>query len=163
MGADAVAIASAALIAAACQQYRICGSGNCPVGIATQDPELRARLKVDTAAQRVANFLNVSKEELEMFARITGRKSLKDLDVSDLVTTNKEIAEYTDIPHAGAPFGDYMNENAPQEASVSEEPSDAAPAVKKYKCLICQAEFEAEEGNAECPICKATGDSLQEI
>ena len=47
MGADAVAVASAALIAAACQQYRICGSGNCPVGIATQDPELRKRLKVD--------------------------------------------------------------------------------------------------------------------
>lgn len=35
MGADAVAIASAGLIAAACQQYKICGSGMCPVGIAT--------------------------------------------------------------------------------------------------------------------------------
>ena len=165
MGADAVAIASAALIAAACQQYRICGSGNCPVGIATQDPELRARLKVDTAAQRVANFLNVSKEELEMFARITGRRSLKDLDVSDLVTTSKEIAEYTDIPHAGAPFGDYMNENAPQKAPASEETAsaDTAPAVKKYKCLICQAEFESDEADPVCPVCKATGDSLQEI
>ena len=43
MGADAVAIASAALIAAACQQYRICGSGMCPVGIAPQDPKLRSR------------------------------------------------------------------------------------------------------------------------
>ena len=30
MGADAVAVASAGLIAAACQQFRICGSGNCP-------------------------------------------------------------------------------------------------------------------------------------
>ena len=38
-------IASAALIAAACQQYRICGTGNCPVGVATQDPELRANFK----------------------------------------------------------------------------------------------------------------------
>ena len=36
MGADAVAVASAALMAAACQQYRICGTGKCPVGIATQ-------------------------------------------------------------------------------------------------------------------------------
>ena len=57
MGADAVAVASAALIAAACQQYRICGSGNCPVGIATQDSKLRERLKIDQAAQRVANYL----------------------------------------------------------------------------------------------------------
>lgn len=71
MGADAVAVASAALIAAACQQYRICGSGNCPVGIATQDPELRKRLKVEQSAQRVANYLNVTREELKTFARIT--------------------------------------------------------------------------------------------
>ena len=49
MGADAVVIASAALISAACQQYRICGSGNCPVGVATQNPELRQRLNIDIA------------------------------------------------------------------------------------------------------------------
>ena len=47
MGADAVAIASAALIAAACQQYRICGTGMCPVGVATQDEALRRRLPMD--------------------------------------------------------------------------------------------------------------------
>ena len=72
MGADAVAIASAALIAAACQQYRICGTGMCPVGVATQDEALRRRLPMDAAAQRVANFLNVSLEEIKTFARITG-------------------------------------------------------------------------------------------
>ena len=100
MGATAVAVASAALIAAACQQYRICGTGMCPAGIATQDPALRARLNGDAAAQRVANYLNVSLEELKMFARITGHKNLHDLSVEDLVTINREISEYTNIPHA---------------------------------------------------------------
>lgn len=100
MGADAVAVASAALIAAACQQYRICGSGNCPVGIATQDPELRKRLKVEQSAQRVANYLNVTCEELKMFARITGHGCVHDLRVDDLVTVNREISEFTNIPHA---------------------------------------------------------------
>lgn len=100
MGADAIAIASAALIAAACQQYRICGSGNCPVGIATQDPELRKRLKVEQAAQRVANYLNVTLEELKTFARITGHTSIHDLTVDDLITLNKEISDFTNIPHA---------------------------------------------------------------
>lgn len=100
MGADAVAVASSALIAAACQQYRICGSGNCPVGVATQNEELRKRLKVDAAAQRVANFLNVSREELKTFARITGHHSVHDLRVEDLVTINREISEYTNISHA---------------------------------------------------------------
>ncbi len=100
MGADAVAIASAALIAAACQQYRICGSGNCPVGIATQDPKLRERMKVEASAQRVANFLNVSLAELKTFARITGHASVHDLSVEDLVTVSREISEYTEIRHA---------------------------------------------------------------
>lgn len=100
MGAEAVAVASAPLIAAACQQYKICGTGACPVGIATQDPELRKRLKMDTAAQRVANYLNVTLEELKMFARITGHDDLHDLSVDDLVTINREISDYTNIPHA---------------------------------------------------------------
>ena len=100
MGADAVAMASAPLIAMACQQYRICGTGMCPVGAATQDPDLRERLKVDTAAARVANFLNVTLEELKMFARITGHERLHDLCVEDLCTVSREISEYTDIVHA---------------------------------------------------------------
>ena len=100
MGADAIAVASAPLIAAACQQYRICGSGNCPVGIATQDENLRKRLKVDAAAKRVSNYLNVSLEELKTFARITGHHSVHDLSADDLVTINHEISEYTNIPHA---------------------------------------------------------------
>ena len=101
MGADAVAIASAGLIAAACQQYRICGSGNCPVGIATQNPELRARMQIDAAAARVANFLNVSRSELETFARITGNHSVHDLSLENLVTTSHDIAKYTEIKHIG--------------------------------------------------------------
>lgn len=100
MGADAIAVASAGLIAAACQQYRICGSGNCPVGIATQDSALRARINVEASAQRVANFLNVSLQELKTFARITGHSCVHDLCVEDLVTINREISEYTNIPHA---------------------------------------------------------------
>ncbi len=100
MGADAVAVASAALIAAACQQYRICGSGSCPVGIATQDPALRERLKVEQSAQRVANYLNVTCEELKTFARITGHDCVHDLSVDDLVTLDREISEHTNIPHA---------------------------------------------------------------
>ena len=100
MGADAVAVASAPLIAMACQQYKICGTGMCPMGIATQDKELRVRLNQDAAAARVANFLNVSLSELKMFARITGHSDLHELSVEDLCTVSREISEFTDIPHA---------------------------------------------------------------
>ena len=100
MGADAVAVASAAMVAAACQQYRICGSGMCPVGVATQDEKLRERLKIDTAAKRVENYLRCSAEELKTFARITGNTDIHGLSVNDLCTISREISEYTNIVHA---------------------------------------------------------------
>ena len=101
MGADAVAIASAAMVAAACQQYRICGTGMCPVGVATQDENLRARLHIDTAAKRIENYLKCSAEELRTFARITGNKDIHGLSVDDLCTISEDISEHTNIAHVG--------------------------------------------------------------
>jgi len=103
MGADAVAIASAALIAIGCQQYRICDTGRCPVGITTQDSELRARFDIDQSAKRLANFFSVVTAELEDFARLTGRDDIHRLDLSDLRTTNSEISKHTGIAHVGDP------------------------------------------------------------
>ncbi|MDZ8118310.1 glutamate synthase-related protein [Pontiella agarivorans] len=100
MGADAVAVASAAMMAIGCQQYRMCNSGKCPVGIATQDPELRKRFDIDQSAQRLANYLNVCTEELKTFSRITGHTEVSDLNTRNLVTTNAEISAHTDIEHA---------------------------------------------------------------
>jgi glutamate synthase domain-containing protein 2 len=101
MGADAVAIASAALIAIGCQQYRICDTGRCPVGITTQDPDLRSRFDIDLSAERLANFFRVTTGELEDFARLTGHDDVHQLSVEDLRTTSSEIAKYTDIAHVG--------------------------------------------------------------
>lgn len=100
MGATAVAIATSAMMAAGCQQYRICGSGNCPMGIATQDENLRKRLKIEMASKRIGNFLHVSNEELKTFARITGHKDVHELNENDLITINSEISDYTNIRHA---------------------------------------------------------------
>ena len=100
MGADAVAIASAAMVAAACQQYRICGTGMCPVGMATQDEKLRQRLHIDTAAKRIENYLSCSAKELKTFGRITGHDDIHDLSVEDLCTISREISEHTNIEHA---------------------------------------------------------------
>ncbi len=99
MGANAIAIGTGAMIAAACQQYKICDTGDCPVGVATQDEELRKRLKIETAAKRVENYLKVSNDELKTFARITGHDDVHDLNIRDLCTLNSEISDYTDIKH----------------------------------------------------------------
>ena len=99
MGADAVAIGTAALMAGACQQYRICQSGQCPLGVTTQDANLRKRLDIEKAAKRVENFLNVSTQELKTFARITGHRDVHDLNVSDLKTLNSEISDFTNVEH----------------------------------------------------------------
>ena len=99
MGANAVAIGTGAMIAAACQQYKICDTGDCPVGVATQDDGLRMRLKIETAAKRVENYLKVSTEELKTFARITGHDDVHHMNVNDLCTVNSEISDYTTIRH----------------------------------------------------------------
>lgn len=99
LGADAVAIGTAALMAAACQQYRICHTGNCPVGVATQDPDLRARLDIDKSALRLENFLQISTQELQDFARMTGNSDIHGLSIRDLCTTNSEISNHTQVEH----------------------------------------------------------------
>lgn len=99
MGADAIAIATSAMIAAGCEQYRICESGRCPMGIATQNPELRKRVNIEQSANRVFNYLNVSLEELKTFARITGHSNIHDLNIIDIATINSEISNNTNISH----------------------------------------------------------------
>ena len=99
MGADAVAIGTAALMAIGCQQYRVCHTGRCPMGITSQDPELRARMNVEQSAKGLENFLNVSTEELRTFARLTGKNDVHSLAIGDLCTTDSEISGHTDIAH----------------------------------------------------------------
>ena len=99
MGANAIAIGTGAMIAAACQQYRICDTGDCPVGVATQDEDLRKRLNIDISAKRIENYLKVSTEELKIFSRITGHDDVHKLNINDLATINSEISKYTNIRH----------------------------------------------------------------
>jgi len=100
MGADAVAMATASLVAIGCQQYRICQTGRCPVGITTQDPELRGRFDVEQSADRYVRFYEATKRELEVFTRINGRRDVHDLDVTDLVTLSDEVSRHTNVEHA---------------------------------------------------------------
>jgi glutamate synthase domain-containing protein 2/rubredoxin len=99
LGADAIAIGTAALIACGCQQYRLCSTGNCPVGVTTQNPALRERLDPALSAKMLENFLRVSTSELKDFARLTGNDDVHKLTIADLCTTSSEISGHTDIRH----------------------------------------------------------------
>jgi len=99
MGADAIAIGTAALMACACQQYRQCDTGTCPVGVTTHNVELRSRLNVDISARKLENFLSVSTDELKTFARLTGNDDVHKLSMRDLCTVNSEISGHTEIEH----------------------------------------------------------------
>jgi len=99
LGADAVALGTAAMIAAGCDQYRTCHTGKCPTGVTTQDPVLRERLDITTGARGVENFFHATAEELEMFCRLCGRSDIHDLAVEDLRTTHSEISAHTRIRH----------------------------------------------------------------
>jgi len=99
LGADAIAIGSAALMAMACQQYRICQTGDCPVGVTTQKPELRTRFSIEHSAKKLKNFLHVSNEELKTFSRLTGHNNIHEFCIDDLVTDNLKISNFTKVQH----------------------------------------------------------------
>lgn len=69
------------------------------MGITTQDPELRARLNIESAAKGLENFLRASTEEIKDFVRLTGKNNVHKLSIADLCTTNSEISKYTAIEH----------------------------------------------------------------
>lgn len=92
LGADAVALATASLMAIGCQQYRACHAGSCPVGIATQVERLRDRLDVEESARRLESFLTGMTALMVDYARICGRSRLADLGPGDLASLDAELA-----------------------------------------------------------------------
>lgn len=117
LGADAVAIGSAALIAlgdndpALDEDYRAIGSaagyyddyqeGRDPAGISTQDPELAARLDPELAGRRLANYLRVLTLEAQTIARACGKSHVQNLEPEDLVALTVEAAAMARVPLAG--------------------------------------------------------------
>jgi len=101
MGADAVAVANSALQAIGCLGMRACHSNNCPVGIATQKPNLRSRLLVDKSADRLKNYFEASTELMNILARACGHSRLDQFCMNDLTTWSRDIAYMTGVAYAG--------------------------------------------------------------
>jgi glutamate synthase domain-containing protein 2 len=117
MGADAVSIGTAALVALGCnrgvhiEDYRVlgtepgachhCHTGRCPVGITTQDPALENRLDVEEGTRRIRNFLTVLTMEAQTLARACGKSHLHNLEPEDLAALTVEAAAMAGVPLAG--------------------------------------------------------------
>ena len=118
LGADGVAIGHAAMMALNCNKdipeadyakelgveagycYH-CHTGRCPVGVATQDPALRARLNPDEGAERVYNFLHTLTMECQMMARACGKTNIHSLEPEDLAALTMEASALAQVPLAG--------------------------------------------------------------
>ncbi len=98
MGADLVFVATALLYAMGCINCGLCHLGKCPKGITTQEPELAAKLNIDEAAGKIANFFKASREEVKMLAAACGYNNIYDLKKEDLIPLNSEIAKITGLP-----------------------------------------------------------------
>jgi glutamate synthase domain-containing protein 2 len=117
LGADAVYVGTAALIALNCNKpvyledyHKLgtepyschhCHTGRCPVGITTQDPELTARLPIDEATDRVANFFHAMTAEIQILARACGKSDVHDLEPEDLRALTLEASMITNVPLVG--------------------------------------------------------------
>jgi glutamate synthase domain-containing protein 2 len=117
MGADAVSIGTAALIALNCNRplyledyeklgtapgaCHHCHTGRCPVGVTTQDPELEQRLDPETGARQVRNYLSTLVLETQTLARANGKSHVHNLEPEDLVALTVEAAAMAGVPLAG--------------------------------------------------------------
>jgi methylamine---glutamate N-methyltransferase subunit C len=117
MGADAVSIGVASLIALGCngpehpEEYAAlgtepgachhCHTGRCPAGITTQDPALEERLDPVAGARRVRNYLATLVLEAQTIARACGKSHVHNLEREDLVALTVEAAAMAGVPLAG--------------------------------------------------------------
>ena len=117
MGADAVSVGTAALIAlgdnndtfeadynkigTSAGYYDDYQDGRDPAGICTQDPELSARLDPVAAGRRLANYLNVLTLETQTLARACGKSHVHNLEPEDLAALTIEAAAMAGVPLAG--------------------------------------------------------------
>ena len=101
LGADGIAVSNAAIQAIGCLGMRACHTNNCPVGIATQAPHLRARLPVDEAAERLARYFTSAVHLMQVVARAAGHRHLKDFSIEDLTSYKTDIAQLTGVAYGG--------------------------------------------------------------
>ncbi len=101
LGADGVALSNSALQAIGCLGMRACHTNNCPVGIATQKKDLRARLVVDQAAERLNNFLTATTRLMSLLARACGHSTMKDFTLGDLTTFDKNMSDLSGVEYGG--------------------------------------------------------------
>ena len=101
LGADAVAMSNGPLQAIGCLGMRACNSNNCPVGIATQKENLRARLEIEKSAKQLANYFNATNELLKVVARSCGHDDVSKFEFDDLSTFDWDIHKLTGISYAG--------------------------------------------------------------
>ena len=105
LGADAVYIASAALIALGCHQCQSCSSGKCNWGIATQRPDLVKRLNPEIGAERVVNLVRAWNHEIQEMMGGMGINAIESLRGNRLMLrgiglTDRELA-VLGVKHAG--------------------------------------------------------------
>lgn len=103
LGADAIAVSNSAMQAIGCIGMRACHTDNCPVGIATQKKDLRLRLIIDDAAERLARFFESSVDLMSVLARACGHDSLSHFTPEDLTTFDPSIADLAGVPWGGVP------------------------------------------------------------
>jgi glutamate synthase domain-containing protein 2 len=101
LGADAIAVSNVALQAIGCVGMRACHTDNCPMGIATQKPHLRARLPVPRAAEQLTRYLGAATELMVVLARACGHDSLSHFTARDLTSWKRDVAELVGVQYAG--------------------------------------------------------------
>ncbi len=101
LGASAIALSNSALQAIGCLGMRACHTNACPVGIATQKPNLVARLEIQKSALRLKTFFESATELMQVMARACGHSHLDQFNIDDLTTWKYDMSRLSGVRYAG--------------------------------------------------------------
>ncbi len=138
MGADEFSFGTAALVAEGCLLARACHSNTCPVGVATQDPKLRA--KFAGTPEHVMAYLHFVAQEVREILAGLGFRSLTEIigrtELLRQIPTGSAMADTLDLSPLLARVEEWKNGRMGERKNGPEQPSNL-PAFQPSPCC-CQ-------------------------
>jgi glutamate synthase (NADPH) large chain len=143
LGAEEFGFATGPLVSLGCVMMRVCNLDTCPVGVATQNPKLRARFKGDP--QNVVNFMNFIASELREYMASLGFRTVDEMvGRSDLLEMDDELArgktknlDYSKILHLPEVPADWLRHHAAAQDHRLEDSLD-----RRVLLRVCEKAIE---------------------
>ncbi len=154
LGATAVGLGTPMLIAAGCIGCMQCSSGNCPLGLTTQTPELTKRFDVQRSALKMHHYLESIRWQLAAVTHCLGHDHVQELNRNDLVALTPEAAALTRLPYEPEYRTGYREQydaanDMPGVSSAKKETGTANYTKQSFELIRMMSESNHEDNDVQ--------------